>query len=166
MMRLTCFELGVLRCQYESDVSKVQIGLLISTCPTHFSKVQKPVQECTLICRRAGRLGLIARLRNLVEPTRSRVTNSGIQMYCLKIIIVALPTAGLLAAIDTVLADEATAETCRVCHQGPLRLQSADSNNFRERIRAAIAGETPHPAALPALSDDEITALAEALLAE
>jgi hypothetical protein len=61
--------------------------------------------------------------------------------------------------------DSSVVEGCLACHQGALGLEDRPVEDLTVIIADMAAGRVNHPVPIPALSDEDVAALAEALAA-
>ena len=86
----------------------------------------------------------------------------------------AMPRAGFIAsgsgdgqapvsAIQQPMLEQEVVDGCLACHRDELSLADKDRDELRERITAISSGQAEHLVPIPQLSDEDLTALVEAL---
>lgn len=71
--------------------------------------------------------------------------------------------AALCCALPLAATGQDAVESCAACHRDALSLEAWDVAELATRIREMRDGSAPHVVSIPALTDHEIAALAEAL---
>ncbi len=79
-------------------------------------------------------------------------------------LITALTVCACLASFEALPdVDESVLQGCRACHRGAADLNTQTAEELIVSITAIANGEASHPLALPALSPEDIEAVARAL---